>query len=194
MTNGSVSLVFLIRTPVFAVSSETKYSSAVCSPKRISVGVSTVQRPSVPLPWTAMQPYAAASRTFAFCAEADQVLLEILRSGAWEQPEKRPRCRPEVVVHLKGEVVRLWLPRSPDELGHCIRMVDMERERSLIVEELAVHRPPSIGVPQSVSDQSRPEVGHDLVKRQRLPIRADDETQTLVRTSERAIVSLDGRR
>ena len=62
ITIGSVVLGFLIVTPSCAARQETKYSSWVSCPKRISAGASIGHRPSVPWPCNTIRPYGPGSR------------------------------------------------------------------------------------------------------------------------------------
>ena len=56
ITIGSVVLGLVIFTPAWAAAHETKYSSCVSCPKRISAGVSIGHEPSVPCPCSMIRP------------------------------------------------------------------------------------------------------------------------------------------
>ncbi len=99
----------------------------------------------------------------------------------------------EVVVHVRREVVRLRLAQLADHRRVLVAMVEVERQRLLVVEELGVHRPLAELVPQARADERGTVVGHELIEgKERAAIGIDHEAETLERSGQGTVVSADG--
>ena len=117
--------------------------------------------------------------------------------GARLQAEERVgKIRP-IVVELDREEIRFRLAHLVHELRMLLSVMDMVRERTLVVEELGVHGPAVVRVPEARADDGplqladRVPQGHFLRPR---TVFHDDEAQALVRACLWAVVSRRGRR
>jgi hypothetical protein len=97
-----------------------------------------------------------------------------------------------MVVHLGREVVRLGLADATDERGLFMRVMQVQRQRVLVVEELADDRPGAVPGPQALADEVGAEMADQLVERQPFCIWRDYKTERFVRTSQRAVVGAHG--
>ena len=83
------------------------------------------------------------------------------------------------VVVLRREVVALRLPFVADELGVIERLVHVMGDRPHVVEELRVHRPLLVAVPDPLADELRLPLGDGVPQQETLPL-VDTPRQPLV--------------
>ena len=93
-----------------------------------------------------------------------------------------------MVVHLRWKVVRLWFAGPPDQRCLLVGVVYVKRQRAKVVEELAVHRPTGVALPQPLADQRGAEVTDEFVEGDLLLIWSHDKAQALIRSGERSVV------
>ena len=85
--------------------------------------------------------------------EVQQALADLVLGCARLEAEEGVREVAAVVVDLGREVVSLRLPQLAHRLRVFVAVVDVMRKRALVVEELGVHWPATVGVPNAVADE-----------------------------------------
>ena len=83
------------------------------------------------------------------------------------------------IVMLRREVVGLGLAFQPDQLCLFGRLVHVVRDRTHVVEELGIHRPLPILLPDGGANECRAAFGDCLLKGEALPA-CDDIAKALV--------------
>src|SRR4029434_508224 len=84
--------------------------------------------------------------------------------GPWFQAKKSVREVVADIIVLRREIVRLWFSLLADELSLPGALVHVMRNRSHVIEELGIHRPPLVFAPDFRTDQRGSTFGHGLLQ------------------------------
>jgi hypothetical protein len=120
-----------------------------------------------------------------------QALPKLGLGGAGEQAEERVGKVTAVVVQLLGKVVGLGLPELAHQRCVLVAVVDVVGQGSLVVEELAVHRPSRVLAPDPLPDDLTLELLDGLAEEELLLARTvaqNDRAQPLVLRGEGTVV------
>ena len=98
--------------------------------------------------------------------EVLEARAHLVPGGAGGEAEEGVRVLPAVVVGLGREVVGLGLALLPGEGRVLVTVVDVVRQGALVVEELGVHRPALVSVPDAVADELPLQLRHRVAKQE----------------------------
>ncbi len=101
-----------------------------------------------------------------------------------------------MVVHLWREVIRLRLPVLPDQTGVFVAVMHVMGQGAHVVEELRVHRPAAMLLPDAFADDAAPVFVDGIAEENLLrppAVLHHHEAQPLMRRGERAVVCGSGR-
>ena len=127
--------------------------------------------------------------------EVPQALAELVLRGFGTQAEEGVGIIGPVVVVLHGEKVRFGFSHQADQLRVRLPMVHVVREGALVVEELRIHGPALVGVPDPFPDDRAFQLGDGVAEGHLLhpgAVLDDHEAQTLVPARLRTVVRGSG--
>jgi len=104
----------------------------------------------------------------AFCC-IQQGLANLVLGYAGAEPKKGIGKFTAVVVRLGREIIGLGLAQLTGQCGVFVTVMDVMRQSGLIIEELGIHRPALMLVPESVADNLAFEFGHGSLTFSTLP-------------------------